>query len=418
MKIGLQTWGTEGDIRPFIALAGGLSARGHDVTLAVTNTQTNDYTRYARSLQFRIVHAHNTYARWGADRLARLEHEIVTSKPIEQVKRLFDDLFEPAVDEMYDASTRLCEENDAVVGHFLVHPLQLAAAKRGRPYASLVYSPDFLPSRFRGPSLFPDLGTWMNPWWWKLARTMTNKMVLQYINALRGREGYPAANDALSDVWDSGPLMLIAASPTLLERPADWGDRVDVCGYLPLPDEAEEWVMPDDLRRFLDAGAPPVYMTFGSMPHSQRATQSFIDAARLGGFRAIVQSRIVKVTNDPNIHHLESAPHGRIFPHCSAVVHHGGAGTSHAASLAGCPSVIVEHFGDQIFWGKQLQRAGLTHRILHERSVTPKTLAAEIRTVLSSPAIQERARRVAASMQAEHGVQRASERIEERLAPR
>ena len=39
MKIGIQTWGSEGDVRPFVALAGGLSEAGHEVTLAVTDVR-------------------------------------------------------------------------------------------------------------------------------------------------------------------------------------------------------------------------------------------------------------------------------------------------------------------------------------------------------------------------------------------
>ena len=36
MKIGLQAWGSEGDIQPFTALAAGLVQAGQDVTLLVT----------------------------------------------------------------------------------------------------------------------------------------------------------------------------------------------------------------------------------------------------------------------------------------------------------------------------------------------------------------------------------------------
>lgn len=420
MKIGLQTWGSEGDIRPFIALAGGLSARGHEVTLALTSVDIKDYTPYAKSLKFEIIHAHDTYAAWGADRLSRLKQDIIKTKQIDQVTRLYDDLLEPAVEEMYEVSRRLCDENDAVLGYFIVHPLQLAALNRDRPYATLVWSPDFFPSRHRAPSTLPDLGKWMNPGWWRLAGAITNRMILKYVNRLRAREGYPAANDVFSDAWQSKALTLIAASPTLFDRPADWGDHLQVCGFLAVPEEAGEWVMPEELRRFLDAGDPPVFMTFGSMPQSRPATELFIDAARAAGCRAIIQARwdaIPHSGEDPNIHRIGAAPHHEIFPYCSLVVHHGGAGTSHSASLAGCPSIVVEHFGDQIFWGAQLKRAGLTTKVLHARSVTSKILGAEIRNVLTSPAMKAQARRVAESMKKEDGVKRAVALIEERLAP-
>jgi len=56
MKIGIQTWGTEGDVRPFIALAGGLSAAGHEVTLAVTEIRNKRYIQFGERLGFSIRH--------------------------------------------------------------------------------------------------------------------------------------------------------------------------------------------------------------------------------------------------------------------------------------------------------------------------------------------------------------------------
>ena len=43
MKIGLQAWGSEGDIQPFTALAAGLVKAGHSVTLVVTDNIGRDY---------------------------------------------------------------------------------------------------------------------------------------------------------------------------------------------------------------------------------------------------------------------------------------------------------------------------------------------------------------------------------------
>ena len=56
MKIGLQTWGSDGDIRPFLALAGGLRAKGHEVSLVVTSVDNRDYSSYGRAMGFAISH--------------------------------------------------------------------------------------------------------------------------------------------------------------------------------------------------------------------------------------------------------------------------------------------------------------------------------------------------------------------------
>ena len=56
MRIGIQAWGTEGDVRPLIALAGGLQAKGHQVTLGVTEISNKDFTPYSEKLNFSIQH--------------------------------------------------------------------------------------------------------------------------------------------------------------------------------------------------------------------------------------------------------------------------------------------------------------------------------------------------------------------------
>ena len=51
------------------------------------------------------------------------------------------------------------------------------------------------------------------------------------------------------------------------------------------------------------------------------------------------------------VYYVEDVPHSWLFPRCAAVVHHGGAGTTHAGLQAGKPSLIVPFGGDQEFWG-------------------------------------------------------------------
>jgi sterol 3beta-glucosyltransferase/vancomycin aglycone glucosyltransferase len=105
--------------------------------------------------------------------------------------------------------------------------------------------------------------------------------------------------------------------------------------------------------------------------------------------------------------------HDLLFPHCAAVVHHGGAGTSHAASRAGRPSIVIEHVTDQAFWGGVLHRTGLAPPILHRRTVTADALARAITAVLGSTAIRERARTIGERMRQENGVARAIELVEQ-----
>jgi sterol 3beta-glucosyltransferase/vancomycin aglycone glucosyltransferase len=161
-------------------------------------------------------------------------------------------------------------------------------------------------------------------------------------------------------------------------------------------------------------------MTFGSMMvgEAQPATviRILVDAALAAECRAIIQAdwaRAAEIPEHPAIYRLDRAPHAALFPRCAAVVHHGGAGTSHAAALAGKPSVIVAHATDQLFWAATLRRLGLAGAPLRRHALTAKRLARAIRLLLDSPKMQNNAACVGAAMQHEDGVQNAVAHIAE-----
>jgi sterol 3beta-glucosyltransferase/vancomycin aglycone glucosyltransferase len=161
-------------------------------------------------------------------------------------------------------------------------------------------------------------------------------------------------------------------------------------------------------------------MTFGSMladdPEPREITALLVEAAWLAGCRAVVQSNwdeMGTIPLHPDVFPVTRAPHDRVFPRCAAVVHHGGAGTTHAAVAAGRPAVVVEHASDQPLWGAVLHRRGLAPAVLHRRTLSAVKLARAVRKVLDTPAMARRARAVAVRMAGEDGVARAVSLIED-----
>ncbi len=55
---------------------------------------------------------------------------------------------------------------------------------------------------------------------------------------------------------------------------------------------------------------------------------------------------------------VSSMPHELVPPRAAVAIHHGGAGTAHAAARAGIPSTVVPFLADQPFWGRRLHRTG------------------------------------------------------------
>jgi len=412
MKIGLQTWGSDGDINPFIALAGGLAAAGHQVNLAITAAERKDYGGYAQRLGFTLKPV--AYITQDEETMTRMSIAMRgITQPLAQAKFILHEMFEPNVEALYATAQELAAENELLVGHFALHPLQLAAAKAGKPYATVSLNHSAIPSRHRSPPMVPNLGPWLNPLLWKLAGHLLNRILLPGVNRLRQREGWPAACD-YREVVESPLCNLIAISASFCPKPDDWGDNQQVCGFFALPDIARPWVMPDSLKQFLAAGEPPVYLTFGSMlgvehdpARIAETTRLLVGAAQAAGCRAIVQSRwdsVADIAEDPTLYRIGPAPHGPIFPRCAAIVHHGGAGTTQTASLYGKPQVIVAHIADQYFWADELKRLGVAGKRLDRRKVDADSLGLAIREVLDSPGMAHRARLLGEQLATEDGV--------------
>ncbi len=422
MRIGIQTWGSNGDIRPFIALAGGLSSAGHDVTLVYTSVDNKDYSSFAEKLKFSAIRTSDKLE-VAPEKINMLSHKVLNEgNPVKQLSFIMKDFFVPAVDEMYAASQKLCRENDIVIGHWVVHTLQAAAEKSRTPYVSVLLNHGGIPSCYSVPVGLPNLGKWLNPLWWKLADMILVSEFNPIINSLRAKEGLPVSNKFLGVSWESKELNLIAVSPSLCLRQPDWKDHYHVCGFFQMRESAEEWHMPERLDKFIKNGPPPVYMTFGSMMfHNSDAQRESVgimtEAVKQAQCRAIIQVSLddwASLPEDQDIFYLSTVPHDRIFPFCSTVVHHGGAGTTHSATRAGCPSVVVAHVTDQVFWGAELKKTGAASRVLQRRSLNSKKLAREIRTVTDSAQIKQKAAMLAKAMKNEDGVGKAVQLVRER----
>ena len=421
MKIGLQTWGSEGDIRPFVALADGLQQAGHQVTLVITSAENKDYTFLAHTLGLRIRQV--KFSSFDRQRFGQAEAKAMRSvNPFKQVAIVLRELFDPVAQDMYAAATQLCRDHDVVIGHYLVYPLAIAAEKSRRPHVAVFLSPNFLRSRCVPPEGLPNLGPRLNTLLWDVGELLMDRLLRPGANLLRRQVGLPPVTAVVQELVESKYLNLVAVSPTLYPPPPDWLGHYHLCGFFNLPGTREPWQMPDDLKAFLRSGDPPVFITFGSTatldPFLPETTRLQVEAATLGKFRAVIQTRwegLAGIPENKYIYRLGYAPHEQIFPHCAAVVHHGGAGTTQSATLSGRPSIVVEHALDQRFWGILLHRAGLAPKLLHRRSLSPAGLARAVRQVLGSSEMAMRAQAAGRALQAENGVARAIELLEERF---
>ena len=421
MKIGIQTWGSHGDIRPFVALADGLQAAGHDVTLVMTCVDSERYNTLDTGTGFKLQVVATPVI---SDKLLleSVGKALVQERnAIKQTQMAIEQFLLPAESEIFQTSARLCAENDLVIGHYFLYTLGAAAEQQGRPYVSVVLAHGAVPSSLQPPAGVPDLGASSNRLAWRLARFVLNRSLKKYPDRLRAKNGIKPARDMIDNVWASEYLTLLAISPTICGKKPDWPSHHHVCGVLDTQDSVMEGDISDDLKTFLSAGSPPVYMTFGSMTSGSDERQTIAllaDAARAAAVRAIVQAphwSELGFESSSQIHYVSSAPHAAVFPGCALVVHHGGAGTSQAALRAGIPSVVVAHTAEQELWGRELEALRVASRLITRRKSTPERIADAINHVMECGQISGCARKLGAIVAKEDGVATAVRLIGDRF---
>ncbi|CEF79773.1 unnamed protein product [Fusarium graminearum] len=199
-------------------------------------------------------------------------------------------------------------------------------------------------------------------------------------------------------------------SPALVPKPLDWPDYIDVCGFFfrDIPQYTPE----PGLGAFLRNGPAPIYIGFGSIviDDADKLTAILVDAVKETGVRAIISKGWSKLgANQPadsDIYYLGDCPHEWLFQQVTAVIHHGGAGTTACGLLNGKPTAIVPFFGDQPFWGTMVHAAGAGPMPIPQKMLDSQNLSHAIRYCLTPGALAA-ARGMAEKMRQENGVRQA-----------
>ena len=417
MRILMLTYGSRGDVQPFVALGRALVARGHEVTLG-TARRFETFVREAglgfAPMSDAMLNLLDTEA--GRDMMESTQGVLQSLKWTVMLTRTVG----PAQAELIGDSWAAAEavDPDLIVFHPKTYAGPHIAEKRGIPAVLAMLVPMMVPTGERPNVGFPDTG-WQ--WWNRFSYRFVNRTMAfsagRHVREMRAERGLPKQRrfDLLRDSRGRMLPVLNAVSPSVLPAPRDWPDEAVMTGYW-FTDHGD-WTPPDDLAAFLEAGAPPVYVGFGSMAGRSpgRLAKAVIEALTRSGMRGIIATGWggLKPADLPDtIHKIEGAPHDWLFPRMTAIVHHGGAGTTAAAIRAGKPQVIVPFFGDQPFWGKIMAQHGVAPDPIAQKSLTADNLADALRRVIGDPAMARAAEALGAAVRQEDGLKRAVEVIE------
>jgi UDP:flavonoid glycosyltransferase YjiC (YdhE family) len=404
MKITFLTYGTEGDTRPLLALAREVVARGHDAHLLAdvagaprAQALGIPFTPLAGDMRAAFLPggAFGALLKDGAS-MARLT-------------RACADLARANTLPWMEAACAAAQGSDVLVYSGLAGFVGLAVAEGlGIPCIGAAMWP-LTPTREFAPPFLPmhRLPGWANLLAHRAFERMAWAMFGPELNRARTRVfGAPSRRRP----WRGVPL-LVGCSPALLAPPADWPANVAVTGVWQLP-AGEGWQPPQALTDFLAAGPAPVYIGFGSMAGIAQDTLVDAVAAVASGRRVLFHpgwSGIDPARLPPGVFVLDDTPHDWLFPRTALVVHHGGAGTSHAVARAGMPSVVVPFAGDQFFWARRMTAGGIA-ATCPAAGLDGARLVRAVDAASAMP-LREAARRVGEAMRQEDGVRTAVDRL-------
>ncbi len=411
MRICMVALGTQGDVRPLLALAAGLRSAGEQVTVA-----THRYFErmvLERGLGFEPIEGN---PRAIID--SRLGRGWVQSgtNPLRfthYLRALAGSLGQELMEDCY----RACRGAQAVVTGLLGYFAACHVAERLEVPLAAAFLQPVTPSRHLPSVFFADIRApaaarrgynfashlLVELMFWSVLRREVNRARANVL----GLPEVPRLSTFARNLRDN--VVLYGFSPAVLPPPADWPPQVRVTGYWFLDETGAGKPPPAALTTFLQRGAPPVYVGFGSMSGAEEEalTAIVLAALRRCGRRGVLATGWGGLGAAPlpdDVLMLDWAPHDWLFPRSAAIVHHGGAGTTAAGLRSGVPQVIVPFFGDQHFWGQRVRELGVGPAPLARRRLTAERLAAALTEAAGAPQVRARAAAVGARIRAEDGV--------------
>lgn len=406
MRITIFAAGSQGDIQPCLVLGMGLQQAGFQALLAAPQNFADFVQGYG--LPFHPLRG--DVQQIMAGETGRKFMETGGSNPLRSISAMRKMIGTVAL-QMAEDALEACREADALITLAVFAPFGKTIAEiRGIPLVNVEPTPVLPTGAFPAPGwpIQRNLGGLLNRMSGFAMLGVIWQWYRPYVNEFRSRFGLRPLNGAdFHRILSSAPL-LGAYSPAVILRPKDWPETMQITGYW-FPDIPPAWRPPPELEAFLNQGEPPVYVGFGSM--AGRSPEHYagivLEALAKSGQRGVLATGwggmdVLKIPE--NVFVIGSAPHGWLFPHMAAVVHHGGAGTTAEGLRAGKPTVIVPFSFDQHFWGMRVRELGAGPAPLRARQLTASKLAEAIQVAATDPKMKHRAENIGKAIRAEDGV--------------
>lgn len=415
MNIGIFTYGTRGDLQPYVALALGLIEKGHKVTISATV----DFKEFVEGFGV------NFQPLWGNAEMMMNSTEgqriLQTENPIKLMKYYFKVIHDNRASlrkTYFEAISKV----DFIIANTMTLPIVSAIAEKQNKKVALTYfMPPVVPTK-EFPLAEFDLFNF--PWYNKLTYRITLSFFWSFIkkDTLEYREelGLPKLKESLITYLNKQKILdLYCLSPTLIPQPKDWESHHKITGFINIDKDKREGHFLDqttkELTQWLSNGHRPIYMGFGSngIGNPEKFSKILMEVIEKTDERILFSTGWSKFDNLPNHKNLfvtKYVNHESILPHCKLGIFHGGAGTLATMLRHNLPVIIVSFYTDQPTWGKIVERKKVGAHI-PVKSLTSEKLISAIQKVQTDE-INHNVSIVGKQIKLENGLERAIIEIE------
>lgn len=424
LNIVIQIVGTRGDVQPFIALGHSLQKYGHRVRLA-THPVFKKFVE-GEGLEFFSISGdpERMMAFMVKNPSLKPSKEAIKEGEISNRRREIEGILEGcwrSCIEGGDGMSQGPKEGDApfVADAIIANPPSFAHVHLAERLAIPLHMMFTMP--WQPTEKFPHPLAKINPKEKDQAKAnrlsyfmmemMTWQGLRDIVNNFREKS---LELDSMGPIWASTIYQRLKIpftycwSPALIPKPSDWGSHISIAGFYFMDQRPTAYSPPPDLAEFLGSGSTPIYIGFGSIviDDPKALTKIIFEAVQKTGVRAIVSRGSAGLGDGfdvpKDIFILGDCPHSWLFKQVSAVMHHGGAGTTAAGIATGNPTIIVPFFGDQHFWGEMIAKAGAGADPIDYKDINVEKLVEAIKFVLL-PSTREAAADFKARIDAEDG---------------
>ncbi len=376
-RIVLSTFGSLGDLNPYLAIAIALNERGHKAIIATSEVYREKVR--AEGVEFAPVRPDVGELLHRPEVVAKLWH------PTRGSEFLIREYILPQLNQSYEDLLSACRGADLLLTHAAGYAAPIAAEILKIRWLSLVLQPMVFFSA-HDPPVIPG-AAWLRhvyrlgpPAFRALmaGARIRLKSWAEPIVRLRAGVGLPpaAANPLLAGQFSPTGTLALFSREYAAPQP-DWPPHLQQTGFVfydrqgRLPFAVKNQLsVGDDLERFLRAGPPPVLFTLGSsaVTHPGTFFRESMAAAQAAKTRAVLLTGPLKGTDLPqpvpdSIFAASYLPYSQIMPKVAAIVHQGGIGTTAQALRAARPMLVVPWAHDQPDNAARLARLGVSRTV-------------------------------------------------------